>query len=45
MNACLRLRMMTKDQAKFELESEERVGTIVTVKIPLSCMYGEGRGN
>lgn len=35
MNACLRLRMMTDDKVRFELESEEGAGTIVTVKIPL----------
>lgn len=35
MNACLRLRMMTDDAVRFELESEEMAGTIVTVKIPL----------
>lgn len=38
MNACLRLRMMTDDKVRFELESEEGAGTIVTVKIPLSCI-------
>lgn len=42
MNACLRLRMMTEDRVRFELESEELVGTIVTVKIPLSYAYYEG---
>ena len=35
MNACLRLRMMTDDRVRFELESEEGAGTIVTVRIPL----------
>lgn len=44
MNACLRLRMMTEDKVQFELESEEWVGTIITVKIPLSGMDDEGRG-
>lgn len=44
MNACLRLRMMTEDEVRFELESEERVGTIVTVRIPLDCVNRERRG-
>lgn len=40
MNACLRLRMMTADRVRFELESEEGAGTIVTVKIPLEDGQG-----
>lgn len=34
-NACLRLKMFTNNETKFELESEEGVGTIVQMKIPL----------
>lgn len=33
-NACLRLKMVTDDKVKFDLESEENIGTIVTIKIP-----------
>jgi len=35
MNVCLRLRMVTNDTVRFELESEEGIGTIATVRIPL----------
>lgn len=35
LNACIRLKMMTKRQVLFELESEEGVGTMVTIHIPL----------
>ncbi len=35
-NACLRIRMMTDGAAKFELESEKGIGTVFTVRIPMS---------
>ena len=37
-NACIRLKMMTKDEVKFDLESERGIGTIVTVKIPIDTI-------
>ncbi len=33
-NACLRLNMITMNETKYELESEEGVGTIITIKVP-----------
>ncbi|MDO4292647.1 MAG: histidine kinase [Eubacteriales bacterium] len=41
LNACLRLRMATKDRVSFSLESEEGAGTIVTVRIPLGALEKE----
>ena len=38
-NACLRLKIMTVDTVKFELESELGVGTFVLIKIPLENLY------
>ena len=43
-NACLRLQMMTQYHAKIELESEEGVGTTVTVRIPLEWTEVEQNG-
>ena len=34
LNACIRLKMATGDRVRFELESEENVGTTVTVLLP-----------
>ncbi len=34
-NACLRLKMVTGGSAEFELESEERVGTFMLIKVPV----------
>ena len=39
MNACLRLRMATGNQACFELESEKGSGTIITIKIPVDALH------
>lgn len=36
LNACLRLRMMTESEVRFELESEDKIGTTVTIKIPVN---------
>lgn len=36
LNACLRLKMVTDEEVKFSLESEENVGTIIQIKIPIS---------
>lgn len=33
-NACLRIKMVTENRAKFALESEKGVGTIVQIRIP-----------
>ena len=45
-NACLRLKMYTDGNVKFMLDSEEHVGTIVTIAVPvefLNCSRGEKR--
>ncbi len=34
-NACLRLKMVTNDAAKFELDGEKGMGTMVLIRIPL----------
>lgn len=34
-NACLRLKMVTGGATEFELESEERVGTFMVIKVPV----------
>ncbi|WP_408072639.1 sensor histidine kinase [Butyrivibrio sp. JL13D10] len=40
-NACLRLKMMTDNAVEFELESEESVGTIVSIIIPTDKLVME----
>ena len=35
LNACIRLKMATGDRVAFEMESEEGVGTIVTIRVPM----------
>lgn len=44
-NACLRLKMVTKETVEFELDSEVGIGTIILIKIPKGSlqMYGEKR--
>lgn len=37
-NACLRLKMVTEGKAEFELESEQEVGTLVVIKVPVACL-------
>lgn len=37
-NACLRLKMYTEERVKFVLESEEHVGTMVTISIPVQVL-------
>ena len=37
-NACLRLKMMTKNKVTFDIESEKGVGTMVSIKIPLEAL-------
>ena len=34
LNACLRIKMMFKDQAKFTIESEKGIGMCVIITIP-----------
>lgn len=38
-NACLRLKMYTKNQVQFSIESEESVGTLITISIPRNHLY------
>ena len=44
-NACLRLRMITKESVEFELESEPGIGTLILIKIPEERLriHGEKR--
>lgn len=35
-NACLRLKMITKNEVVYELESEKGMGTFMTIRIPVS---------
>ena len=37
-NACLRLRMVTKQQAEFELDTELGIGTLIMVKVPVESL-------
>lgn len=37
-NACLRLKMATKNKVSFEVESEVGVYTLITIKIPTLCI-------
>ena len=38
LNACLRLKMATKDQVSFEMESEKGIGTFLVIRIPESAV-------
>lgn len=38
LNACLRLKMATKDQVSFEMESEKEIGTFLVIRIPESAV-------
>ena len=40
-NVCLRLRMMTGDQAKFLVESEKGIGTTVSIRMPFLEVNGD----
>lgn len=40
-NACLRLKMQTKEKVKFMIESEKNVGTIVTISVPAEFLDRE----
>lgn len=37
-NACIRLKMVTDDKVLFNIDSEEGIGTIVTITIPEGCL-------
>ena len=37
-NACIRLKMVTDDKVLFNIDSEEGIGTIVTIVIPEECL-------
>jgi len=41
LNAALRLKMYTDDKVKFEIESERGVGTIVTIRLPITGESGK----
>ena len=38
LNACLRIKMMFRDQAKFAIESEKGIGMSVIITIPLDLI-------
>ena len=40
-NACLRLKMVSKDEVSFDVDSEQGVGTLILVKIPLHYVTKE----
>ena len=37
-NTCLRLKMLYQEQVEFEIDSEESVGTLITIRIPSEMM-------
>lgn len=39
LNACLRLKMMTDDQVRFSVESEQNVGTLIQICIPQDKLF------
>lgn len=41
-NACLRLKMVSKDEVSFDVESEQGVGTLIQIRIPLCYVTKEG---
>ena len=42
-NACLRLKMVSKDEVLFDVESETGVGTLIQIRIPLRYVTKEGK--
>ena len=38
LNACLRLRMISEEKARFEIESEKGVGTFIVIKVPVGYL-------
>ena len=41
-NACLRLKMVSKNEVSFDVESEQSVGTLIQIRIPLCYVTKEG---
>lgn len=39
-NACLRLRMISREEVQFDLDSEERTGTLVQITLPTKYLKG-----
>ena len=39
-NACLRLKMMSEDEATFDLDSEPGTGTLVQIMVPVKYLKG-----
>ena len=37
-NACIRLKMVTDDKVLFKIDSEEGIGTIITITVPEECL-------
>ncbi|MCR5734112.1 MAG: sensor histidine kinase [Lachnospiraceae bacterium] len=45
LNACLRLKMRTEDEAHFEIESEMEVGTFITITVPVRRLTDNDQGD
>ena len=41
-NACLRLKMQTNQQVRFEIESEKGLGTVILISAPIHYFDMEG---
>lgn len=42
-NACLRLKMISKDEVSFEVDSEAGIGTMIQIKLPLCYVMREDK--
>ena len=43
LNACLRMKMMFNEKAKFFIESEQGIGMAVIISIPTECLKTQSR--
>ncbi len=42
-NACLRLKLISREEVKFDLDTEERTGTLVQIIVPIKYLKGPGK--